>query len=293
MRRIRKIINVLKRAWEIFAANYPIEFASSFAYFSLFGLPSIFLIVILFLSLFFDPSLLYQILEEQLAIIIGNRSAELVVDITNNYLQQAMESVIAGVGYGITFFLLATQLMVFFQDILNDMWKIKPDFKNFWQKQLKERGLTFIMVLTTGLLIFVSQAFEQLLVAVSVEIMEEVKDLIVNVFTVLMVYLWFVVLYKFLPFVKIPWEPVWVGAIVTSILFFAGVWMLFEFAVKDQSLEDLYDEMTPIVLISFWIFYNSLAFLFGASFTKAYAEARGKDVKSLSYSYKYKLVKDE
>jgi membrane protein len=293
LKTLKTYLKVLKDAWTIFAANFPIEFASSFAYFSLFGLPSILLINIFLLSIFFESSLLYYNVGQQLEVIVGEESADLLVIITQNYFEQASQNLLSGIGYVITIFLLATQLLVFFQDMLNDMWLIKPDFKNFWQKQLKERGITFIMVLLTGLLFFTSVVFEKLTETFLGETGEGVQDALINILTSVVVYFWFVILYKFLPFAYLPWKPALVGGALTTLLFLAGFVLLLEFEVKERSLEDIYDYVAPIVRVSFWIFYNALAFLFGASFTKAYADFKGDKIQTKSYAYRYKMVKDE
>jgi membrane protein len=294
MQKIKEFLKLFKNAWTIFVANYPIEFASSFAYFSLFGLPSIFLIIIFILGFAFETPMLYQELGAQLKEILGQPTAELLVLITQNYVEHTIKDIWNTIAYVITIFLLATQLLVFFQDILNKIWHIKPNFKNQFQKHLKERGLTFLMALFTGILFFSSVAIERGIFFLFGEAGNEGgRDFIINVITALFVLLWFTVLYKFLPFVKLPWEPAIVGAVITSILFFIGVWLLLEFVVKEQRLDDLYDYVAPIVLVSFWIFYNSLAFLYGASFTKAYAAYRGKEIMAKSYAFKYAIVKAE
>lgn len=290
-------LNLFKTAWQIFVENHPIQFASAFAYFSLYGLPSILLINIFILSFIFDLSDLFEVLRKQVSEVIGADGANILTVVTQNYMEEASKGIFILIVYIITIFLLATQLIVFFQDILNDLWQIKPSFKNFWQKQVLERGLTFIMVLITGLLFFVSVAVEKAVLFISSILgsseLTGTTEFIINVITAIFVYLWFAILYKVLPFVKIKWEPTLMGAAVTFILFFIGFWLLLEFVVKEDSLEDLYDFTAPIVLVAFWVFYNSLAFLYGASFTKAYAELRGKKIEPKSFAYRFKVVKEE
>lgn len=276
---LKKHLNLFKKAWQIFKENHPIEFASSFAYFSLFGLPSILLIIVFLLSFVFDTSVLFNQLREQLRPVIGFDSADILVVITEKYMIQTQKNILNAIVYSITVFLLATQLIIFFQDILNDLWQIKPNFKNFWQKQVKERGLTFLMVIITGLLFYSSLGIEKALEFITGESLQEgIQKFIVNTITAILVFFWFAILYKVLAFVKIKMKPVLIGAAVTTVLFFIGLWLLKVFAVEDQSLEKLYDYAEPIVLISFWIFYNSLAFLYGASFTKVYAEMKGEKI---------------
>lgn len=238
--------------------------------------------------------MLFEEVRNQLEVIVGADSADMIVLITRNYLEEAGKGIFIGIFYFITVFLLATQLIVFFQDVLNKLWQLKPDFRNLWQKQVKERGLTFLMVIITGLLFLVSSAIERALEFFSGgDIGSGLEKFIVNVITGILVYFWFAILYKVLPFGKIRWKPNLVGAAVTSILFFTGFWLLLEFAVKEQSLEDLYDYVTPVVLVSFWIFYNCLAFMYGAAFTKAYADMTREKIEPASYSFRYKLVPEE
>lgn len=285
-------LKLFKRAWKIFTGGYPVEFASSFAYFSLFGLPAILLIVVLFLSMFFDISMLFEEVRSQLEVVVGSRSADAIVMITSNYLEQATEGIFLGIFYFVTIFLLATQLIIFFQDVLNNFWQIKPNFKSFWQKHLKERGLASLMVVLTGLLFFASSAIERGLdFLTGGGIGSGMEKVLVNFITGILVYLWFALLFKVLPFATIRWKPHLIGAAVTSFLFFLGFWVLLEFAIKEESLEKIYDFATPVVQVSFWIFYNALAFLFGASFTKAYAEMTGEEIEAKPYSYRYRLVK--
>jgi membrane protein len=288
-----RFLTLFKDAFRILIENHPIKFASAFAYFSLFGLPSIFLIIAFVLGFMFDHNQLFEVLSGQLSSVIGSESAELLVVITQNYLEETTQDAISLVVYIITIFLLATQLMVFFQDILNDLWQMKPQFKSIWKKLIVERGLSFLMVLVTGLLFFASVAIEW-----SIELIFDffgsqpgAPALLINFLTGILVYLWFAVLYKTLPFVKMQWEPNLVGAAVSTILFYIGIWLLWEFVVVENSLEDLYGFVAPIVMVSFWIFYNALAFFYGASLIKVYAEMRGKKIESRTYSYRYKVVK--
>ncbi|CAN5161453.1 hypothetical protein BH23BAC1_BH23BAC1_28000 [soil metagenome] len=105
-------------------------------------------------------------------------------------------------------------------------------------------------------------------------------------------FFWFSLLYKVLPAVKIKWEPTFVGAGITTLLFFAGVWLLWTFVVE-RDLQDIYDWVASIMIVALWIFYSSLIFLLGASITKAFARFRNKQITPASYAYKYKIVKDD
>ncbi|HSI69517.1 MAG TPA: YhjD/YihY/BrkB family envelope integrity protein, partial [Gillisia sp.] len=91
--------------------------------------------------------------------------------------------------------------------------------------------------------------------------------------------------------VRIKWGPTFVGAAVTSILFIIGYLLIYQFVVK-RELEDIYDVVASIIVVALWIFYASLVYLYGASFTQAYSNDRGKVIEPASYAYKFKKVRD-
>ncbi|MBA3900314.1 MAG: hypothetical protein H0X62_08925 [Bacteroidetes bacterium] len=94
----------------------------------------------------------------------------------------------------------------------------------FWQKLIKERGLTFIIVILTGILIFSYTAIERALTLFTGTANESgIMQALINIITAILVFIWFALLFKLLPFSKISWEPTLVGAAVTSLLFFIGV----------------------------------------------------------------------
>ncbi len=291
-------LHLFKDAFNILKENHPVKFASAIAYFALFALPCIFLIIAYVLGLFFDKAEVLRELEDQLSNVVGSDGAEILVEVTQNYAKQAAKSTWAILMYIVIVFWLSTQLFRLFQNSLNDLWLIKPAFKSFWKKLWVERGLTFLLVLATGILFFASLIVEWSLQFALSPVMDDpdpksgLAKAAVDLFTVVLVYLWFSFLYKVLPAVNIKWEPTLVGAAVTTVLFFAGFWLLWNFVVL-RDLEDLYATVAPIIRVALWIFYSSLVFLYGASFTKAYASLQDKNITPTPYAYKYKIVHDE
>lgn len=292
---IKKCYYLAKTSFDIFAENHPVKFASAIAYFSLFALPSMFVIILYFFSMFFSVDEILAELRKQLSIVVGEDGANILVVITENYKEQAEQSIISMLIYSVVIFWLSTQLFRLFQNSLNDLWLVKPDFNNFWQRIWVERILTFILVIGSGALLFSSVAVERGLKLVFGTNGQEgewtVMSVSVNTITAVFVFLWFSLLYKVLPAVKIKWGPTLVGALVTSILFIIGYLLIWEFVVK-RDLEDFYDVVASIIVVALWIFYASLVFLYGASFTMAYSNVRDKGIEPTSYAYRFKKVRD-
>jgi membrane protein len=81
-------------------------------------------------------------------------------------------------------------------------------------------------------------------------------------------------IFKILPAVELTWRDVWMGAIVTAILFTAGKFAI-GYYIGKSGVTSAYGAAGSIVTILLWIYYSSLILLFGAEFTKTYAESRG------------------
>ncbi len=87
----------------------------------------------------------------------------------------------------------------------------------------------------------------------------------------------FASIYKFLPDAKISWRDVWIGAIMTSVLFVIAKFGLgLYFGKSDPG--STYGAAGSIILIMLWVSYAGLILLFGAEFTQVFANQYGKKV---------------
>lgn len=285
---------LLKDAFHIFKENHPVKFASAIAYFSLFALPCIFLIITHVLGLVFDRQHILTELEEQLQGVVGDDGAAILVEVTKNYGEKAAESGWMIALYTVIVFWLSTQLFRLFQNSLNDLWRLKPDIDSLWKKMWVERGKTFVLVLATGLMFYASLGIKWLLHTLLSQVLgmegidDSVLQVIVSAFTVVLVFFWFALLYKEVPAVRIQWGPTFVGAAMTTALFFAGYWLLWNFVIL-RDLEEFYTSVTSIIRVALWVFYSSLVFLYGASLTRAYAHMQHQRIEPASYAYKYRI----
>ncbi|MEO7992473.1 MAG: YihY/virulence factor BrkB family protein, partial [Chryseolinea sp.] len=87
----------------------------------------------------------------------------------------------------------------------------------------------------------------------------------------------FAAMYKFLPDAKIAWKDVWLGAILTGVLFVLAKFALgIYFGKSDPG--STYGAAGSIILIMLWVSYSGLIILFGAEFTHQYMTSKGKEV---------------
>jgi membrane protein len=86
-------------------------------------------------------------------------------------------------------------------------------------------------------------------------------------------------MYKILPDVSVAWHDVWIGAVVTSLLFSVGK-MLIGLYLARSSVASVYGAAGSLVIILLWVYYSSQIILLGAEFTQVYANQFGSRIRT-------------
>jgi membrane protein len=180
----------------------------------------------------------------------------------------------------VTFLLLVTGAIVELQDDLSIIWKATPPASFGVWAFLKTRLLSMALVIGIGFLLLVSLVIDAGLTALG-SYLEAAFSGATVLLTLLnsavafgIAFLLFAMIFKMLPAVDLAWHDVWTGALVTSLLFTLGK-ILIGLYLGNSGVTSSYGAAGSIITILLWIYYSSLILLFGAEFTKAYAESRG------------------
>jgi membrane protein len=178
----------------------------------------------------------------------------------------------------------STSAFVMLKHALNIVWgaKTNPDAP-IWNL-VKERLLSFFMIFFVGILLILSFVFS---VALSFLIgffryLLPLSPLLMQVadfsLSILLVTLLFAVIYKVLPDVEIAWTDVWIGSIITAILFTLGK-LLFSLYLGRSSISSAYGAASSLAIILMWVYYSSQVFFIGAEITQVYANRYGSHVR--------------
>jgi membrane protein len=103
------------------------------------------------------------------------------------------------------------------------------------------------------------------------------------IFDLAVVVLLFAMIFKFLPDVEIQWRDVWIGAVITTILFGIGKWLL-GFYLGSGAAGSAYGAASSLITLLLWVYYSSQILLFGAEFTQVYAARAGRAFKPTEYA---------
>lgn len=252
---------------------------ASIAFFTVFSLAPMLLAAIAVAGLAFGREAAQGAIVSELGGMIGASEAstlEAMIASASN-----MGSGILGTAIGsVTFLLLVSGAVIELQDDLNIIWKAKPPGTSGLFNFLRTRLISFALVLGVGFLLLVSLVVDAGLSSISdyiessfsgaTAILHFLNSLVAFVIAVLL----FAMIFKLLPNVDITWNDVWTGSLVTALLFTVGKFLIGYYLGK-SNIASSYGAAASLITILLWIYYSSLILLFGAEFTKAYAERHG------------------
>jgi membrane protein len=161
---------------------------------------------------------------------------------------------------------------------INGIWE--AGFRHSFGHVVYHRLLSFLMV-PASVAIFLGT----LLINLSASVLSPfITDLLprgallwrgVNVgFSLLLISFILAVAFRHGPTVRLRWRDVYGGALLTSVLFLAGN-SLIGYFIRKSALASLYGAAGAVIAVMIWIYYVAMIVLFGAAYTRAYAERHG------------------
>ncbi|MGK7393189.1 MAG: YihY/virulence factor BrkB family protein [Candidatus Cyclobacteriaceae bacterium M3_2C_046] len=288
----RKSWKIIKEMKKEFGEKDPVVYSASIAFFTIFSMPSILMIIVNILSSVLDRDKIIEQVSGQIEELIGPQSAEQVESVIKN-------AVLTGSGFFSTtlsiviLLISATVIFNFIQQALNNIWEVKPKPKKGFLKFLQDRLLSFSLIIILGFLMLVSLAkdavfnlfrdtIEQYIGETSF-IMTLANSLVSFAVTTAI----FALVFKVLPDAKIKWRDVWVGALGTAILFTIGKYVI-GIILGNMQITNTYDAAGSLVGLLLWVFYSSIVVMIGAIFTKVYANQYGKQIQPTKMSVRVK-----
>jgi membrane protein len=261
----------------------PFLLASSLSYYTLFSVAPLLVIAIAVAGLVFGQEAAQNQIVETIGGMIGPEGAQAIQGMIENASAKPKTGIISTVLGGVTLLIGAGGVVGQLQTSLNKVWGVEPKSGQGMWVFIRQRFISFAMVLAVGFLLLVSLVVTALLTAFSqfmgsviggAEFLGHILDVGVSFAFVTLL---FAMIYKFVPDAKIQWKDVWIGAALTSILFTIGKFLI-GFYLGSTGVTSAYGAAGSLVTILLWVFYSSLIFLLGAEFTQGYASTYGSGV---------------
>jgi membrane protein len=291
---LKKLPSIFKDAFLQLNRSEPLMLASATAFFTLFSLTPILVLLLNILSILFRNKKITESLFQPLEKVFGAETSEQIRSIVENVKSLGGEWYITLAGFIFLLFV-ATNLLTIVKKAINQLWRIRKSTSKKVRYSLRERLVAILLLLSMGFVFTIS-----LLLDASVAFMEGyLHELIpgvdtilirtVNIiFSVLVVTSWFTILFKILPDAIVHWKVALVGGLLTAVLFTIGKWMLGQL-LDYSNMVTIFGAFASVFFILLFIFYASLILYYGAAFTYCYAIESNRPIRPRKYSDNYEV----
>jgi membrane protein len=264
-------------AW---SEDYASSMGAALAYYTLFSLAPLLLLVISIAGVVFGADAARGQVVAQLGGLIGEEGATAVQGLLKSASAPA-QSTFASIISIIMLIIGATSIFAELQSDLDRIWRTPEAARpSGIGSLLRARLLSFGLIVSIGFLLLVSLVVSAGLAAlgtwwgawfggwlITLQIVNQIVSL-------LFVIALFALMYRILPSVRVGWQDVWHGAVVTGMLFTVGKFAIGMYLGK-AGVQSGFGAAGSIVVLLVWVFYSSQIFLLGAEFTWLYAHNHG------------------
>ncbi|MDO7136130.1 MULTISPECIES: YihY/virulence factor BrkB family protein [Algibacter] len=280
---IKELPSLIKETYTSWMADDPFRLSAIVAYYTVLALPALLVIIINVIGAIWGVEIVQGQVTDEISAALGKDAASAIENIISETQNSESNFLSTVIGIG-TLLFGATGVFYQLKISLNEIWKIKTNPNAKIWKIITDRALSFAFILVIGFLLLVSFIVTAAISALNSYIRDALPDVLLYIAYILdfvlsvgIISVLFALMFKYLPDAKIKWRTVWIGAILTAILFVVGKLLLgIYFGQADPG--STYGAAGSIVLILLWVSYSSLILFFGAEFTYVYAKRYGKGI---------------
>lgn len=289
---MNKIFDLTRKTFRAWSEDKASRLAAALAYYTFFSIPPLLVVIVGIAALFTERQLAENLLINQASRLIGREGAEAIATILDSAdAPQRGELIPTAVGF-ILLLLGASGVFTQLQDAMNTVWNVEAKPGRTALDTIKERLLSFTMVLAVGFVLLVSLMMSAILNTFSDLVGQFVSEtalilwitnLIISfgVITIL-----FALMYKTIPDVKIAWRDVWIGAALTAALFKVGEFALSVYFERSDPTS-AFGAAGSVILILLWVYYSAQILFLGAEFTQVYSSEYGMGANTESGAKSY------
>lgn len=283
MTKLKSFWEILKETFKEWTSSSASKDSASMAYNAIFALPGLMIIIIWSAGHFFGEEAVNGEIRRQIQGVIGYDGAKSIQDMIASAMIDKENFWMKALGVA-TLVFGATSLFFQMQTTLNNLWDVEAAPKKAWQKFILDRANSLGMILVIAFLLLISMVLSSVIglanglitkyFGLEAYVLIQGSNFILGlaVITVL-----FAIMFKVLPDVEIKWKSVWIGAIVTALLFNVGK-MLMSFYFDMSKPTSVFGAAGTVILLMMWINYSCQLIFFGAEFTKVYAVRKGHKI---------------
>lgn len=281
-----KALSVVKETVQEFYRDEGLGMAASLAFYSIFALPSLLIIVIGIVGLIVDPTVIQEQLYRSAQEYTSPEVAKQVRSVYQHAQQRSFSwSWTTVLGVGIMFFA-ATAAFAHLQTTLNKIWEVRPKpEQSMVGRFFFKRMVSFAMVVAVALILLASLMFTAVLAAFTnafinlfpVPVSRVLILVVDGLSSFVIIFCLFTIIFKFLPDIKISWKDAWAGALMGTVLFVAGKYLVGLY-ISQMRVGTAYEAAGSLAVVLVWLYYSSITLCFSGNFAQAYARHSGREI---------------
>jgi membrane protein len=288
---VKDIWAITKQSFSDFIDNKVFKLSAALAFYTIFSLPAMLIIVISISDIFYGRAAIEGSLYHQISGFVGEDAA-LQIQQTIRGTALSPSSNFAAIAGIITLLVGATSVFSEIQDSINHIWKLKakPRKGKGFLKMIVNRVLSFSIVVGLGFLLLVSLLINgamDTLIHRLTQLFPQLTVIMVYVFNIILTFgitsLLFAMIFKVLPDARIKWKHVRVGAFTTAGLFMLGKFLI-GYYLGHSHLSTTYGTAGSVIVMLLWVYYSAMILYFGAVFTHVYAVHTGSGIYPNNYA---------
>lgn len=251
---------------------------AALAYYTIFAIGPLVVVLTTFVGLIFGEAVTSQQIMDLISKNLGPNIAELIGNLVQNRAEKQNQTTFALIGLIVLIF---GAMAIFGQlkNALNIIWEAPRDTRGLL-------GLVLGNLLSFGTLMFLALLMAVLLIVNSIlaviapyitdalpagAVLWQGVGILVQLATF---FIAFAFVFKVLPDVRVLWSDVWLGSIITAILFLVGQFIL-SFYLSRVDIGSAFGSASSLIVFLVFIYYSSQLVFFGAEITQVYANNFG------------------
>jgi membrane protein len=299
MATLKFILQLIYAAYNEWSNDRAARLGAAIAYYALFSLaPLLFILITIAGAIYGEAAATGQIVH-LISDQIGPQAASAVEDLLTGVYEAKSSSLLTTLISALILIYAATNLFSQLKDALNTLWNVRPKPRGHIFSGvmivMRDRFLSALMVLVLSILLLAAWALSASLTVLGgwlntftipgTSFLLRGGNILVGLgLTTLL----FAIMFKLLPDVQVNWRVVWVGALVTSLLFNVGAYLIGLYLGYGGGRSVL-GAAGSLVILMIWISYTAQIVFFGAKFALVYAAAIGKPILPAAHAVGFKL----
>lgn len=286
MRILKAAFSLVKDSVTTFLSDRATIFAAGLAYYAIFALAPLIIVTIAIAGFFIGRSNAGSQLTAQIQFLVGEELTAYLGDLVRALADRTVSRT-ATILSILALFISASAIFNQLKTALNKLWgitSVRPKNRGEWLWLVRYRAIPFLMVFFFGVLLSVSVMLDTIVgiagsrLALIAPGLAALLPNINRLFVPALTFATFTIILKALPDAFVRWRDIGVGAALTTMLFLVGRWFLAYFLALSNT-SSVYGAAGSFVVLLIWFYYSAIILLFGAVFTKLYADRHGRPIR--------------